>query len=39
MAHYKFHMKYAMRVALLIPSDPRKWIPIWAFHMKNYLEK
>jgi hypothetical protein len=32
-----FHIKYAKRVALLIPRDPKKWKPIWVFHMKQFL--
>ena len=28
------HLKYATRVAELIPQDPNKWIPIWAKHMQ-----
>jgi hypothetical protein len=34
----RFNLRYATRVAALIPSNPVKWVPIWKHHMTQYLK-
>jgi hypothetical protein len=35
----KFHLRYAMIVSHLVADDKAKWLPIYMFHIKKYLEK